>query len=636
MASTVIFGGRLGPSLLILAFLAFSVLSYPLYSLSGHSGPISRLRSRHSRGGEELKPRRCGLDPLTLLPIDEDGDESYSDTLLAPTTTSASSSPFASFDYNSHWYPVIWACDLRLNDLTKVTVFDQDYVVARISDTEVICLQDRCPHKAAALSQGRVTSTGKLQCAYHGWSFDGKSGACVEIPQILDPGFVVGGQGGGPRIPLQSRAQAIPAQIHQEMVWIFPGGNLEQALQAPPPPSVPEFDALGYKMCGFFVRDFPDIDWSIVLSNICDPDHGLFAHQAKGFDLYSASKDHPMSFTSELFPNNGKGWILQSQVDAERKVLHVDKQWRKNHQNGNNKKNASVKEGSKAEESKLATVYFSAPCHVHQKRVDRNALSINNDNDSRALSSFVTVFHVCPVGAGKSRFMSAMVLKNQFPLIGLFTRRWQTKLFLENFLDQDTYLLATQQQYILDQEARDLKQALLKTDNDKALVCSTRRNLFCLCSPTEKFGSKLEQFWDATLWRSPNRKERLLQLQAAGAFSQTPPRIVVLDRKVQHLDICQDAQDVVRNCRRITRIGKSIGFLAFAAAIVMATATVTTPQQTLYTALRRPLWLWFTCGLSLAVSRVANSIRKEYYFKYTDDLRRRDMNKIPKEIWADK
>ena len=44
----------------------------------------------------------------------------------------------------------------------------------------------RCPHRAAALSQGVLTPGGLLQCAYHGWSFDG-SGACQNIPQ-LPPG----------------------------------------------------------------------------------------------------------------------------------------------------------------------------------------------------------------------------------------------------------------------------------------------------------------------------------------------------------------------------------------------------------------------------------------------------------------
>ena len=40
------------------------------------------------------------------------------------------SSSFGNFDYNQHWYPVSWLCDLKPNQPTKVTLFDVDYVVA--------------------------------------------------------------------------------------------------------------------------------------------------------------------------------------------------------------------------------------------------------------------------------------------------------------------------------------------------------------------------------------------------------------------------------------------------------------------------------------------------------------------------
>lgn len=33
---------------------------------------------------------------------------------------------------------------------------------------------DRCPHRWAPLSEGRVDQrTGRLQCVYHGWEFEG-------------------------------------------------------------------------------------------------------------------------------------------------------------------------------------------------------------------------------------------------------------------------------------------------------------------------------------------------------------------------------------------------------------------------------------------------------------------------------
>src|SRR5262249_18813190 len=34
------------------------------------------------------------------------------------------------------------------------------------------------------LSKGRITEDGYLQCAYHGWCFDGATGQCARIPNL--------------------------------------------------------------------------------------------------------------------------------------------------------------------------------------------------------------------------------------------------------------------------------------------------------------------------------------------------------------------------------------------------------------------------------------------------------------------
>ena len=131
---------------------------------------------RRSAAVSERLPLR---DSTTIL----FAESSTGTTNSVPYSTGDKGS-FASFNYNSYWYPVVWAEDLRLKKPTKITLFDVDYVVAKLSETEVICLKDRCPHKSAALSEGRITAAGKFQCAYHGWSFDGTDGSCEEIPQI--------------------------------------------------------------------------------------------------------------------------------------------------------------------------------------------------------------------------------------------------------------------------------------------------------------------------------------------------------------------------------------------------------------------------------------------------------------------
>ena len=197
---------------------------------------------------------------------------------------------------------MIWKQDLQYNVPTKVTIFDVDYVISKIfnkntnntgDEDEIIALLDVCPHKLAKLSQGRVTSSGEFQCAYHGWKFNGISGQCVEIPQVVNL-IESNGDGEGvedttstttktsmPSFVTQSSkssATAVPAMIQYDMVWLFPGGNLEKALLAPPPPTIPELEPSDendgkpeFQLSSVSMRDMP-IDFPILLSNICDPD----------------------------------------------------------------------------------------------------------------------------------------------------------------------------------------------------------------------------------------------------------------------------------------------------------------------------------------------------------------------------
>ena len=102
-------------------------------------------------------------------------------------------------------------------------------------------LVDRCPHKSAVLSEGRVTSCSNFQCAYHGWSFDGRDGTCVKIPQIGLPKSLENGVGGA-----RAKGFAIPAVVSQGMVCLFPGG-VDKSFMALPSPSDPEMDDPNYK-----------------------------------------------------------------------------------------------------------------------------------------------------------------------------------------------------------------------------------------------------------------------------------------------------------------------------------------------------------------------------------------------------
>ncbi len=79
---------------------------------------------------------------------------------------------------------------------------------------------DRCPHRGARLSLGRVED-GRLECAYHGWRFDA-AGRCVAIPAL--PAFTP---------PETHRACAWQAMEAHGLVWVAPASAPCTAPHAP-------------------------------------------------------------------------------------------------------------------------------------------------------------------------------------------------------------------------------------------------------------------------------------------------------------------------------------------------------------------------------------------------------------------
>lgn len=82
------------------------------------------------------------------------------------------------------WWPVALAADVSSQPLA-VRLLDTPVVLWRKSTGELAALADRCPHRGAQLSLGRLVQD-ELQCAYHGWRFNAR-GACTLIP--AQPGF---------------------------------------------------------------------------------------------------------------------------------------------------------------------------------------------------------------------------------------------------------------------------------------------------------------------------------------------------------------------------------------------------------------------------------------------------------------
>jgi phenylpropionate dioxygenase-like ring-hydroxylating dioxygenase large terminal subunit len=109
-----------------------------------------------------------------------------------------------------YWYAVARSSDVYPGPLA-VTVLGEPLVLWRPVGGAVGAARDRCPHRDAPLSRGRVVEDG-VQCPYHGWTF-GASGICVRVPS-LPPGRA---------IPPTARLTTVHVTERYGLVWICLG-----------------------------------------------------------------------------------------------------------------------------------------------------------------------------------------------------------------------------------------------------------------------------------------------------------------------------------------------------------------------------------------------------------------------------
>lgn len=122
------------------------------------------------------------------------------------------------FDSIARWMPVALSEQVSGRAALAVICMEQPLVLFRDASGAVCAMEDRCAHRRAPLSLGRVTPDGRLQCAYHGWTYDGATGACVAIPNLS----------ASERVPAHYAAHAYKTLERDGFIWAC-------ARDAPPP-----------------------------------------------------------------------------------------------------------------------------------------------------------------------------------------------------------------------------------------------------------------------------------------------------------------------------------------------------------------------------------------------------------------
>ncbi|KXZ51963.1 hypothetical protein GPECTOR_11g86 [Gonium pectorale] len=198
-----------------------------------------------------------------------------------PQAAASPQRPGETFPWFEHWYPVAVLADLDPRKPHAAHLLGIPLALWRDKSGTWHAVEDKCPHRLAPLSEGRVESDGTLQCAYHGWQFDGR-GACTHIPQLR-------GDDKAQQVACASRracVRAFPVQEVHGLLWVLPDSSEEawSKAAAKPVPSnaIRELldgpEAEGMKQTTpWFTREFP-IRFDTLLENIADPSHVNFAH----------------------------------------------------------------------------------------------------------------------------------------------------------------------------------------------------------------------------------------------------------------------------------------------------------------------------------------------------------------------
>ncbi|MCA9692935.1 MAG: Rieske 2Fe-2S domain-containing protein [Myxococcales bacterium] len=149
-----------------------------------------------------------------------------------------------------------------------LTRLGERLVLWRRADGSIACFEDRCCHRGAALSPGRIVE-GNLECPYHGFLFDG-DGQCTKMPC----------QGKDYEIPKSYRVRSYPVREHCGLLWVWFGAPRLEL------PELPWFDDLPASPRGsaMYQQVWP-FHYTRIMEQMFDLHHAAFAHRTIGGGL---------------------------------------------------------------------------------------------------------------------------------------------------------------------------------------------------------------------------------------------------------------------------------------------------------------------------------------------------------------
>jgi phenylpropionate dioxygenase-like ring-hydroxylating dioxygenase large terminal subunit len=169
------------------------------------------------------------------------------------------------------WYVAAWGHEVT-RSLKRRIILDDPVLLFRKDDGTAVALEDRCCHRQAPLSMGKLVGN-VVHCPYHGLQFD-PTGKCVKVPSQE-------------KIPPNARVRAYPVVERYHWLWIWMGDPAKAD-----PALIEDFHFLddpAWRFGGNYLH--VESNYLLLVENLLDTTHLPFLHpDTLGTDAFARSE----------------------------------------------------------------------------------------------------------------------------------------------------------------------------------------------------------------------------------------------------------------------------------------------------------------------------------------------------------
>ena len=186
----------------------------------------------------------------------------------------------------NQWYCAALSHELGTAPLGRIFL-DEPVVLYRKADGAIVALEDRCCHRRAPLSKGKVEGA-NIRCGYHGFLYDA-TGQVIWVP-------------GQDKVPPDAKVRAYPACEKHGFIWIWMG-----EAKLADPEKAPAFWWNGHAEWGCWTDYLPiACNYLYVVDNLMDLSHVPTLH----INTIGSAEDTDPNLTWE----RGDGWARGTRI----------------------------------------------------------------------------------------------------------------------------------------------------------------------------------------------------------------------------------------------------------------------------------------------------------------------------------